>query len=114
MNPLEEYWQQIPIGKQNAVSYAFLQSLWGMSDKRKVRNRLHELSGYDNGDPYVLIRSSKNRDGFYRTDDADEISAFRLETLHKGRSTFAPIRKCNRILAIPKGQMALDFEFLYD
>ena len=90
------YWNSIPIGKQNALDYEALQTMWGMN-QRSVRYRLHELSLYDNGDNYVLIRSSKNR-GFYRTDDEEEIRAYRKECLAKGRSIFAPVRKCNRIL----------------
>lgn len=100
---LEKYWNDVPIGKENAIDYYGLCALWGMRE-RTVRKILHDLSLYDNGDNYVLIRSSKNK-GFYRTDDEVEIKAYRRECLSKGRSIFAPVRKCNRILNANGGQM---------
>lgn len=108
----ETYWKQIPIGKENALDYSMLCEMWDCSE-RVARSILHELSRYDNGDSYILIRSSKSK-GFYRTDDTDEIEKYRKECLNKGRSTFAPVRKCNRVLAIDDSQLVLDLEFLYD
>lgn len=93
---LELYWQEIPEGKENAVDYSRLCKMWNKKE-RAVREILHELSLYDNGDDFVLIRSGKSK-GFYKTDDKDEIAAFRRECLCKGRSIFAPVKKCNRIL----------------
>lgn len=94
---LEVYWQDIPEGKENAVDYPTLCEMWGMKP-RGVRGILHELSLYDNGDDFVLIRSGKTK-GFYKTDDPDEIAAYRKECLNKGRSVFAPVKKCNRVLS---------------
>ncbi len=112
----DSYWNQIPIGKKNAVDYKILCKMWDASE-RTVRMILHELSCYDNGDRYILIRSSKGK-GFYRTDDTEEIRRFKQECLNKGRSIFAPVKKCNRVLAVKDGQtdgqMMLDFDFLYD
>ena len=93
----EFYWQDIPVGKKNAVTYDTLCALWG-ADRRTVRQILHDLSLYDNGDDYILIRSSKNGGGFYKTDDREEMKAFRKECLNKGKSTFAPVKKINRVL----------------
>jgi hypothetical protein len=70
--------------------------MWGC-DTRKARAILHELSLYDNGDNYILIRSSKGK-GFYKTDDEAEIKAYKRECLNKGRSVFAPVKKINRVL----------------
>ena len=103
-NNIELYWQELPTGRENAVSYDDLREMWN-KDKRQVRRILHDLSLYDNGDNYVLIRSGKTR-GFYKTDDLDEIAAYRQECLHKGRSVFAPVKKCNRILKDGGGQLA--------
>lgn len=100
---LEKYWNDIPVGKENAVDYYGLCQLWGMRE-RTVRKILHDLSLLDNGDNYVLIRSSKNK-GFYRSDDEAEIKAYRRECLAKGRSVFAPVKKCNRILNANGQQM---------
>ena len=102
---LERYWQQLPTGRENAAEYPALMAGWGKSE-RETRKLLHELSLYDNGDDFVLIRSGKSK-GFYKTDDKDEISAYRKECLNKGRSVFAPVKKCNRILRTDPAQLEI-------
>ena len=94
---LEVFWSEIPVGKKNAATYPELILLWNRN-ARDVRQILHELSAFDNGDDYILIRSSKKGGGFYRTDNPDDIKAYRDECLAKGRSTFAPVKKINRVL----------------
>ena len=91
-----KYWDDIPIGKENAITYPELCKLWECSE-RAARERLHELSREDNRDEYILIRSSSGK-GFYKTDDKTEIKAYKRECLNKGRSVFAPIKKINRVL----------------
>lgn len=93
---LELYWSEIPVGKANAVDYPHLCEMWDKKE-REARKILHDLSLYDNGDDFVLIRSGRSK-GFYKTDDRNEIEAYRKECLSKGRSIFAPVKKCNRIL----------------
>ena len=93
---MEKAWNDIPVGKENAITYPELCDLWECTE-RAARERLHELSRYDNGDNYILIRSSSGK-GFYRTDDEAEIKAYKRECLNKGRSVFAPIKKINRVL----------------
>ena len=93
---LETYWDDIPIGIENAADYPTLCMRWGMN-RREVRRILQELSVIDNGDDFVLIRSGKSK-GFYKTTDEAEISSYRLECLSKGRSVLAPVKKCNRVL----------------
>lgn len=102
---LQLYWNEIPIGKNNAVDYPTLCKMWDKCE-REARRILHDLSLFDNGDDFILIRSGKSK-GFYRTDDKDEIAAYRKECLSKGRSIFAPVKKCNRILKVQAEQ----FEF---
>lgn len=99
---LELYWHTIPIGKRNATTYTRLCAEWRMKP-RAVRSILHDLSAYDNGDNFVLIRSGKSK-GFYKTDDPAEIAAYRDECLKKGRSVFAPVKKCNRVLSADGSQ----------
>lgn len=93
---LNGYWENIPVGKENAITYAKLCKLWQCTE-RAARGILHELSSYDNGDDYILIRSSSCK-GFYKTDNPDEMQAYKRECLNKGRSIFAPVRKINRVL----------------
>lgn len=91
------FWNDIPVGKENAVTYAELCALWNCNTRR-ARAILHELSIYDNGDDYILIRSGGCK-GFYKTDDENEIKAYKRECLNKGRSVFAPVTKINRVLS---------------
>ena len=96
-------WTDIPIGRENAISYDELCNLWGMN-RRAVRAELHRLACDDNKDNYILIRSSNGR-GFYRTDDEYEIASYRKECLNRGRSIFAQVKKCNRVLKHSDGQI---------
>lgn len=93
---LELFWNEIPIGKDNAITYPELIKSWGKCE-RDVRKILHELSLLDNGDDYILVRSASGK-GFYRTDDASTIRAYKTECLNKGKSVFAPVKKINRVL----------------
>lgn len=102
---LERYWDDLPIDKCNAVSYDTLKQWW-FTNERGVRLILHALSSFDNGDNFVLIRSGKSK-GFYKTDDMEEIRAYKQECLNKGRSVFAPVRKINRILNANTKQMTM-------
>ena len=105
-NRLEFYWQDIPTEKAKSASYDDLMQWWHIKDKREVRQILHDLSSFDNGDNYVLIRSGKNK-GFYKTDDTETIEAYKRECLNKGKSIFAPVKKINRVLAANGSQYSL-------
>lgn len=105
-NRFELYWNDMPTVKAEAVTYDELQ-MWWNEDKREVRKILQALSAYDNGDNYVLIRSSKNK-GFYKTDNIEEIKAYKKECLNKGLSVLAPIKKINRIFAQNTEQYSIE------
>lgn len=105
MDNVHLYWNDIPVGKENAADYERLCAIWEC-DKRKARAILHELSLYDNGDNYILIRSGGCK-GFYKTDDESEITAYKRECLNKGRSVFAPVKKINRVLSADAEQLSL-------
>ena len=92
----EKYWNDIPIGRDNAITYNELIMLWGVSE-RKVRAILHDLSYVDNGDNYVLIRSSRGK-GFYKTDNIADIESYKRECTNRAKRTFAPLRKIRRVL----------------
>lgn len=93
---LAMYWNAIPVGKENALTYVDLKIRWNVSERR-ARRILHDLSLYDSGDDFILIRSARSK-GFYRTDDKEEMKAYKRECLAKGRSIFAPLKKINRVL----------------
>ena len=106
LEDFQTYWDDIPVGRENAVTYAELCALWGGCDTRQARKILHDLSRYDNGDNYILIRSSGCK-GFYKTDDESDIQAYKRECLNKGRSVFAPVKKINRVLSENTTQYSL-------
>lgn len=108
-NTLAFYWNTIPVGANNAVDYPTLCSLWKCSE-RYVRRILHRLSCHDNGDDFILVRSAKGR-GFYKTDDPEQIEAYRAECLNRGKSILAALKKINRIQGIcPEQSMMEDLE----
>lgn len=103
---LETYWNDLPTEKEKAATYDDLKQWWG-ANERDVRKILHKLSSLDNGDDFVLIRSSRGK-GFYKTDNKDEIERYKQECLNMGRSVFAPVRKINRILRSNNTQFSIE------
>ena len=101
----EFYWAQIPTEKEKAITYDELKALWNTSE-RGVRRILSDLSVYDNGDNYVIIRSAKNK-GFYKTDNLSEISEYKGECLKRGKSMFALVKKINRVLKTDNTQYSV-------
>ena len=95
-NVLKEYWESIPVGKKDRVTYSELCDKWGMS-RRMVRLVLNRLASWDNGDDYILVRSSSAR-GFWRTSDRDEIKRYRREPLSRAKSYLRQLDKINRVL----------------
>lgn len=105
-NVLKFYWDSIPIGKKHRVTYAQLCDEWGMT-KRMVRLILNRLASWDNGDSFVLIRSSSQR-GFYRTNDREEIRRYRREPLSRAKSYLKQVEKIDRILGENPSQSKMD------
>lgn len=93
---MEIYWNDIPVGKENAITYPELCVKWNCT-ARKVRYILHELSYWDNGDNMILIRSSHGK-GFYKTDNISDIEKYKRECTNRARHTFAPLRKIRRVM----------------
>lgn len=96
MNNFDYYWACLPIGRENAITYPELCAKWNCTE-RKVRYILHELSYFDNGDRFILIRSSHGK-GFYKTDNVIEISRYKKECINRARHTFAPLKKIRRVM----------------
>lgn len=86
----------IPIGRQHAITRAALARKWGLND-RKTRRVISELRKEDNGDGYIIVAYSSGR-GYYRTNDLDEIDHFIREMTNRARNTFAPLKKARRVL----------------
>ena len=111
---LYDYYNDIPVGKENAVTKYRLAANWHVSE-RQARKIIQELRAADFGDEYVIVSSSHGR-GYYRTDSLEEIERFKREVTNRARNTFLPLKKVNRILnhanlvETDAGQMALDLD----
>lgn len=91
-------YNDIPIGKHNAVTRAQLCKKWGVDD-RTVRLRIAALRAEDNGDDYIIVSHSRGGvSGYWRTDQADEIQHFFNETKKRAINTFKPLKKMRRVL----------------
>lgn len=88
----------IPIGRDNALSRQALCDLWGLSDRR-VRDTISHMRNDDDGTGYVIVSYSSGKGGYYRTDDLEEITHFRNELTKRARNTFRPLKKIRRIMS---------------
>ena len=104
------YYYDLPTTKESAVSREELCKTWRLSD-RAVRAIIQTLRNMDNGDDMVII-SSSNGKGYYRTKDRDAIKAFHKETNSRALSTFAPLKNVNRILGTSQEQLDLFKELI--
>ena len=92
---LENLYNTIPVGKENAISKRKLCELFNL-DERMVRKYIADLRNQDNGDNYIIISSSHRR-GYYKTDKLDEIEQFEKEVLNRGKHTFYPLVKVRKV-----------------
>lgn len=94
---LLKYWNDIPIGAKNAVSYEELSAKWHRT-YRGVRKILELLGTVDTGDDYILIRSSHGR-GFFRTKDRRLIHRYRKEIINRANNVLKPLDKIYKVQA---------------
>lgn len=91
--------EDIPIGRENAISREELKSLWRCSDDRTMRDHVAKLRAEDNGDNYVIVSHSQSGvKGYYRSNKPDEIRHFVNETKKRIKSTQKPLAKAERVL----------------
>ena len=93
---LSQYYDDILVGKENAVSRYRLAANWHVSE-RAARKIIQELRAADFGDDYVIVSSSHGC-GYYKTNNLAEIAEFKKEVTRRGKNTFLPLKKVNRIL----------------
>ena len=86
----------IPVGRDFAITRAELARKWGVSD-RKARDMIARLRSADNGDNLVIVSHSSGK-GYYRTNNPAEIEHFVREMTKRARNTFAPLKKARRVL----------------
>lgn len=99
------YYESIPIGKENAILREELCDLWGKS-ARSVRRIIEKLRKQDNGDDFVIV-STAHQAGYFRSDNRDDITAFKAEVTRRGKHTFRPLSKANRILGVHNNQSSI-------
>lgn len=88
----------IPIGRENAISRADLKRRWDCDD-RTMRDHVARLRAEDNGDSYVIVSHSQSGvKGYYRTDKPDEIRHFVNEINKRAENTRKPLLKAERVL----------------
>ena len=93
-----QLYNDIPIGKENAITRAALAQRWSMDD-RTVRRRIAALRAFDNGDEYIIVSHSRGGvRGYYRTKNVDEIKHYFNETKKRAINTFKPLKKMRRVL----------------
>ena len=92
------YWDDIPTDETGVppLDYSTLCYIWNC-DRRTVRRILAELSAFDNGDGYILIRSSHDK-GFYKTRNREKILLYRREVYARAMNTLKPLKKIKRVL----------------
>lgn len=83
---LIKYYNDIPKGRENAVTKQDLSARWGTSE-RQTRKIISEMARIDFGDGQVIISSSHSK-GFWKTADPSEIAAAYKEITNRGRNTF--------------------------
>lgn len=98
------HYESIPIGKEKAISRYQLCKMW-QSNERQVRRIIEQMRKQDNGDDYVIVSTAQSA-GYFRTNDRDEIRSFKEEVTRRGKHTFRPLRKVNRILGIHEHQVS--------
>lgn len=110
---LLKYWESIPcddkvnkvinssgelvFSKYTFFTYGDLQDKWKVN-RRACRAIVAELSAFDSGDDYILIRSSHDGGGFYKTRDHAKIEAYRKEVYNRAMNTLKPLKKIKRVL----------------
>lgn len=96
---LERYWNDIPIGVENAVSRAELMRKWGMTD-RGVRRIICELRNDERFGDAVICSSSNRNEGYYKSTEPAHISQFIRETRNRAINTLKPAKNAARVLRI--------------
>ena len=87
----------IPIGRENAISRKQLAIIWGVPD-RQVRKYIADLRTIDDGTDYAIISHSRFN-GYYRSNDPEEIGGFiaemeaRIKNIVKAIKTAKAIRE---------------------
>ena len=87
----------IPIGRENAIKRRDLARVW-KCDEREVRRLVALMRTEPTEDMYVVLSSSSNSAGYWRSNDVHEIRAFVAEMSARARHTFLALRHAKKAL----------------
>ncbi len=89
--------EDIPVGRNNAISRSALTRLWGCSD-RNARNQIALFRAKPSDDGFAILSTAHQPAGYWRSNDKSEIERFIKETKARGRNTFVALRDANAAL----------------
>ena len=96
--------ETIPIGHSSAISRRGLCSITGLCD-REVRRQISALRAEKDPEGMVIVSVSTGN-GYYRTNDIDEIAHFVNEMRHRNRATYHAIKNAEATLRYLKAKQA--------
>ncbi len=99
----------IPIGRDNAISRATLAQLWGCSD-RNARDYIARFRAAHEEDSYAILSTSHQPAGYWRSNSIAEIQQFIKETHARGRNTFIVLRDARAVLKRMSGQIKMEMQ----
>lgn len=85
----------IPVGRENAISRARLAEKWDMKD-REMRKTIAQMRAVSTNLDYAIL-SSAQVDGYWRSNDPQELDDFIKETSARARSVFVSLRMARRV-----------------
>ena len=86
----------IPIGRENAITRAALAQRLGLSD-RALRREIADLRKTQ-GDGYAILSTSHQPAGYWRSQDMAEITAFLAESSARARQIRLSMNDATRVL----------------
>ena len=87
----------IPIGRNHAISRTALARLWRCSD-REARRLIAEFRAMPGNDGSAILSTSTSPSGYWRSNDPEEIAGFIKETEARARNTFLALRDARNVL----------------
>jgi len=97
MNEIKTIRNDIPIGRENAVSREQLSFLWNCTG-REVRAQIASLRNTVSSDGYAILSSTAGTEGYWRSDNPVEIKQYLHEMEARAKSTFRAMKEAKSVL----------------
>ena len=95
--------QDIPVGRECAISRAKLARLW-RTDERNARHIIASFRAQPDDDGYAILSTAGPPSGYWRSNNADEIESYIRETYSRAQNTFLAMRDAKRVLQMLKAK----------